>query len=561
MKRLLLFLLAISTAPAADLTLAFRVTPALNTPDTLRQVGSNNLSYTRVSTLISSIALAKPDGSSFQIDGQYGAIDLAHGRDRFTLHGIPSGDYQALRFQVGLRPDANHSDPAKWSADHPLNPLVNRLHWDWKGGYIFLALEGRYQRADSSLGGWSFHLANDERLTTVQVVQPITLTEQATTLLLEIDLDSLLAPLNLTPENDTTHSRPGDAVADHLTRAVPNAFRIVSQQPTPPSDLKSQISNLKSQIPAVPFQVPTGFPSPSLPHDNPLTKQAIDLGRGLFNDRRLSRNATLSCASCHQESHAFSDPRKLSLGVDGKPGTRHSMPLFNLAWSGDFAWDGSKPRIRDQARAALTNPVEMDADPETIAAILAKDPHVVRGFKSAFGESKITPERIFLALEQFLLTRISNNTRFDRATRGELELSELEKEGFALFATEHDPARGQKGADCFHCHGGMTFTDYQHKNNGLDLTTTDRGRALVTGSDADAGKFKTPSLRNVALTAPYMHDGRFATLEEVLDHYDHGVVRNANLDPNLAKHPPAGLSLTADDKKALIAFLKTLSDP
>ena len=171
----------------------------------------------------------------------------------------------------------------------------------------------------------------------------------------------------------------------------------------------------------------------------------------------------------------------------------------------------------------------------------------------------ITPERIGLALEQFLLTQVSADSKFDSALRGAATLTEEEQHGFDLFLMEYDPARGKRGADCFHCHGGPLFSDFAYKQNGLPIAA-DRGREKVTASASDAGKFKTPSLRNVAVTGPYMHDGRFATLEEVVAHYDHGVVRTATLDPNLAKHPNEGLQLSTDDQHALVAFLRTLTD-
>ena len=165
-----------------------------------------------------------------------------------------------------------------------------------------------------------------------------------------------------------------------------------------------------------------------------------------------------------------------------------------------------------------------------------------------------------MALESFLLTLTSFDSRFDRAMRGEEEFTTDEKRGFELFMTERDPRRGQFGADCFHCHGGPLFQSQSFANNGLDAEPKDRGRASITGNRNDEGKFATPSLRNIALTAPYMHDGRFATLEEVIDHYGTGVKRSATLDPNLAKHREGGPHLTSEDKRALVAFLKTLTD-
>jgi cytochrome c peroxidase len=181
-------------------------------------------------------------------------------------------------------------------------------------------------------------------------------------------------------------------------------------------------------------------------------------------------------------------------------------------------------------------------------------------FTAAFGASEITAEKISLALENYLLTLTSFNAKFDRVLRGEEQFTTEEQRGFELFSTEYDPRRGQFGADCFHCHGGPLFQSQSFANNGLDEAFSDPGRGKITGKTYDTGKFSTPSLRNVALTAPYMHDGRFRTLEEVVEHYATGVKRSATLDPNLAKHPDGGVPLAAADKRALTAFLRTLTD-
>jgi cytochrome c peroxidase len=159
-----------------------------------------------------------------------------------------------------------------------------------------------------------------------------------------------------------------------------------------------------------------------------------------------------------------------------------------------------------------------------------------------------------------MLTLTSYDAKFDRALRGKADFSDDEKRGFELFMTEYDPRTGQLGADCFHCHGGPLFSDHQFHNNGLEADAGDSGRQRVTGLHADIGKFSTPSLRNLARTAPYMHDGRFATLEEVVAHYSSGIHRTATLDPNLAKHPEGGLQLSPEDQRALVAFLKTLTE-
>jgi cytochrome c peroxidase len=209
----------------------------------------------------------------------------------------------------------------------------------------------------------------------------------------------------------------------------------------------------------------------------------------------------------------------------------------------------------------VQDPLEMH---ETLTNVVAKLSRSDLGpaFQAAFGSAEVTADRVARALEQYLFTLVSGDSRFDRAMRGGPALSVEEQRGFELFHTEHDPRRGQFGADCFHCHGGALFSDQAYHNNGLDLpsTTLDAGRSAVTGKGSDFGKFKTPSLRNVARTAPYMHDGRFRTLEQVVAHYCSGVKRSSTLDPNLAKHPDNGVALGPDDQKALVAFLKTLTD-
>ena len=286
------------------------------------------------------------------------------------------------------------------------------------------------------------------------------------------------------------------------------------------------------------------------------------MGDKLFHDPRLSRNNAQSCATCHDRAFAFADKRAFSVGADGDLTDRNAMPLFNLAWKKEFFWDGRAPSVRKQAMVPIQKPNEMHESLEHVVRKLSAAPEYAGLFEKAFGSKEITAEKIGISLEAFVLTLTSFDSKFDRAMRGEGSLTEQEKRGFQLFVTEYDPRRQQFGADCFHCHGGAFFTDFGFHNNGLDQASAlkDSGRAQVTHVASDEGKFATPSLRNVALTAPYMHDGRFNTLDEVVEHYDHGVRNSATLDPNIAKHPASGLNLSAADKRALVAFLKTLTD-
>ena len=235
------------------------------------------------------------------------------------------------------------------------------------------------------------------------------------------------------------------------------------------------------------------------------------------------------------------------------------MPLFNLAWKSSFFWDGRAPSVREQVMHPLADPVEMGGPPAAAAERVAAAPGYPEAFRAAFGDTDVTTNRVARALEQFVLSLVSTDAKFDRVRKGLDRFTDEEQRGFELFHTEFDPRAGLRGADCFHCHGGPLFSNHSFANNGLDAAFPDRGRAEATGRPGDEGRFAVPSLRNVALTAPYMHDGRFATLEEVVDHYDHGLAQHPTLDPNLAKHPLAGIRLDESDRRALVAFLKTLT--
>ncbi len=314
------------------------------------------------------------------------------------------------------------------------------------------------------------------------------------------------------------------------------------------------------------LEVPSHFPPPTIPSNNPMTVEGVRLGRFLFYEERLSGDNTMSCASCHAPSASFTDsPNQVSTGIDGVAGTRNSMALINLAWETRFFWDGRAHSLEEQVLFPVRDPIEMhDTWPNAVSK-LQSDPAYVDLYQQAFGSTTMDSLGVAKAMAQFLRTMISANSKFDRFQRNEILLDMNEALGFQLTLLEGgfppDVIGGQGGADCFHCHphGGGRFTDGIIRNNGLDSEFTDQGLGGVTGLPQDMGKFKTPTLRNVALTAPYMHDGRFQTLEEVIEHYNSGGHASATIDPNM-KYTTGGLTLTAEKKAQLIAFLHTLTD-
>jgi cytochrome c peroxidase len=309
------------------------------------------------------------------------------------------------------------------------------------------------------------------------------------------------------------------------------------------------------------FQVPVGFIQANLPASNPMTLEGVALGRQLFYDPKLSKNDAQSCADCHTQSYGFTDDGlQFSIGVDGIAGNRNSMPLINLAWENKFFWDGRSNTLEEQIFGPVVNPIEMNISWPEVESKLNADANYKNLFKQVFNIDYIDSVHVSKAIAQFLRTMVSGNSKYDKFVREEVSLTTSELNGLNIYNTE----RG----DCFHCHtlsNGLA-TDNSFKNNGLDddASMTDLGRMLVTGSASDKGKFKVPTLRNIEFTAPYMHDGRFATLEEVVDHYDQGGVSSSTVDP-LMKHlqgsASPGLNLTLTEKQDLVNFLKTLSDP
>jgi len=324
-----------------------------------------------------------------------------------------------------------------------------------------------------------------------------------------------------------------------------------------------------SDFSATPYdlEIPYFFPDPILPSDNPMTEEGVELGRFLFWEKNLSRNNAVSCGSCHFPAAGFSDNAQFSTGLFGEQTDRNSMALLNLAWvNTGFFWDGRAATLEEQILEPVEHPVEMDLTWAEAVERLEGDEDYQTMFAEAFGTPCVDSVRVTKAMAQFIRSMVSHRSKFDRwRYYGETILSPSENRGLELFLAEGgDPQSvpgGQGGGDCFHCHGGdlILFSDNIFRNNGLDSEFTDLGRADVTGRDQDRGLFRTPTLRNIGLTAPYMHDGRFATLEEVIDHYDMGGHASATIDP-MMKLQGIGLSLSPQDKADLVAFLETLTD-
>lgn len=285
---------------------------------------------------------------------------------------------------------------------------------------------------------------------------------------------------------------------------------------------------------------------------NFMTRQGFELGRKLFYDEQLSRNNTVSCGSCHIQTSAFTQHgHPVSHGIDDKLGLRNSQPIMNLAWSSSFFWDGGVFNLDLQPLSPITNPAEMDTDMNTILEKLNSDPSYQTGFKTVFGTPVADAQSVLKALSQFMLHCVSANSRYDQYIRNEGRiLSGEELQGMALFKK-----------NCSGCHSSDLFTDNKFHNNGLDQTAiNDLGRGAITLNALDNYLFRTPSVRNLAYSAPYMHDGRFRTLEQVLSHYSTGIKDSPTLDTLLRNESEPGIRMTADEAKKIIAFLNTLND-
>lgn len=303
------------------------------------------------------------------------------------------------------------------------------------------------------------------------------------------------------------------------------------------------------------IKVPQGFPQMPLPPDNPLTVEGVELGRMLFYDPILSKDNKQSCGGCHFQSNGFADPNRFSVGVDGIAGDRNAMALINLGWDRHFFWDGRSATMEIQALEPVPNPIEMHLSWVEAMDKLNQHPDYPALFKHVFGVDVIDSLLVAKAIAQFERTLISGNSKYDKVRRGQALLTEIERLGESIFFSE-------KG-DCFHCHNYPFFNSPEFHNNGLQQTIVDSGRFLVTKRTDDLGKFKAPTLRNIALTAPYMHDGRFTTLKQVVEFYNNSVNQTSpNVDPMMQKPNRfnGSLRLSSAEVDAVVAFLETLTD-
>lgn len=298
-----------------------------------------------------------------------------------------------------------------------------------------------------------------------------------------------------------------------------------------------------------PFNVlmPPGLPPIPVPDDNPITEASVAMGKALFFDKRLSRDGSVSCASCHIPDHAFSDTVARSLGVQGLPGMRNAPPLTNLAWHSAFFRDGGVPTLEQQVIAPIHDPLEMDHSITRAAADLRNVEPYATLSQRAYGKPMEAWE-LSRALAAYERTLVSGWSRYDRYLQGDASaLTPAERHGLELFRSE--------ALNCTACHSGFDLSDHAYHNVGQYLNYADPGRSRITLLASDEGRFKTPTLRNIALTAPYMHDGSLATLEQVVDFFSTGGLPHPNRDPELRT-----FVLTAEDRADLIAFLHSLTD-
>lgn len=301
------------------------------------------------------------------------------------------------------------------------------------------------------------------------------------------------------------------------------------------------------------LEIPADFPALAFDRDkNPVTVNGVALGKKLFYEGRLSRNNSISCGFCHIQENAFTHHgHPVSHGIDNRLGIRNAPPIQNMAFLRNYTWDGVSHNMDERSLVPITTDFEMDSSMPEVVGKLNTDANYKKLFKAAFGDENITGERVLKAISQFMATMVSADSKYDRVLKGKTVFTAEENEGYKLFRT-----------NCASCHSGALFTDESFRNTGMyyNAQYNDRGRYRVTLDWNDNMKFRVPSLRNVEYTAPYMHDGRFTTLEAVLNFYSDLVENQPNLDPLLKKDGHVGIRMNPSEKQYIIAFLKTLTD-
>src|SRR5690606_24398095 len=304
--------------------------------------------------------------------------------------------------------------------------------------------------------------------------------------------------------------------------------------------------------PELSINIPVGFPElNSSFYTNKPTKYGVALGEKLFHEKRFSADNTISCASCHIQSSAFADNNVQAIGIEGRVGLRNTPPIQNLAFMRFYNWDGSKLSLENQPIVPIITHEEMDSSILEVIGKISGDANYPELFEKTFGDNNITPERIYKSITQYEYTLISANSKYDKIIRNEGEtFTENEARGYQVFQQK-----------CVSCHSTELFTDQSFRNIGFPVNTNsnEAGRARVTGNMEDYMSFRVPSLRNVEYTAPYGSFGQFATLKDVLDYFDNGVIEADNLDP-VFKNNGNRIPLTEQEKEHLISFMKTLSD-
>lgn len=326
-------------------------------------------------------------------------------------------------------------------------------------------------------------------------------------------------------------------------------------------------ANMQKQPVNKPFEIkyPSYFGNKIyVPKDNPTTEAGVYLGRLLFYETALSANNKLSCATCHKQELAFTDGNTFSAGVDGTLQLRNAMSLANLLWVKNLFWDGRANSLEEQAKTPLTDLHEMGQDLNISADKLMQKDVYKPLFKAAFDSDSITGEMILKALAQFERTLVSADSRYDKYLRGGYQPTPSELNGIKIFYGMPGTSNNMRGVDCAHCHAGPKTYSELFQNNGLDSIFSDVGRGKITGQEYDNGRFRVVTLRNIALTAPYMHDGRFKTLEEVIDHYNEHIQQSNTLSPFLQNKSNSldgrSLNLTRQEKVDLLSFLDMLTD-